>query len=160
MRAHCGRLMVKPSLSGAHLHFPSEKLAVRVYYPIDIRALEQEYHAMNGTKDIISIIQEPMSDKDDLDGLVAFSKMFALSLVLFVLPDTHFNEQLGRVDSFTFRAQRLLETTNTRVLPVTSTQMAIDRYVRLGAKSKECTVCTPSVFSLTTSSFFCHVFVL
>ncbi|MGK3742273.1 MAG: hypothetical protein ACI90V_009128, partial [Bacillariaceae sp.] len=128
LRSYCQKVIVKGKpLSGAHLLFTSERMAVRAYYPCDLIELEQQEQqerkgAENDSKKDDEKEEEDDDDddkyKDNFDGLLSFLKSFQLALVLFVLPppSTKNNnnnnnisvmQQLDDVTSYFHRAQRL-----------------------------------------------------
>eukprot|EP00536_Pseudo-nitzschia_multiseries_P009358 jgi/Psemu1/288403/fgenesh1_pg.258_\ len=133
LRPYCKRLIVKGKpLSGAHLLFAAERIAVRVYYPCDLRELkekEENRQKQNQRESEPSALQNQNEketasgndegrDKDNFDGLAVFFSSFQLALVLFVLPpannqenyndhDATISEQLNDLNSHFHRAQRL-----------------------------------------------------
>lgn len=109
---HCQRLIVKyKPLSGAHLLFPKERLAVRVYYQGDLAAFQQppqqSQHA--GTQGAEADAREVPISNDDFDNLVAFLKAFETAVVLFVLNPEQQMQQLDDFASPLHRAQRLVQ---------------------------------------------------
>jgi hypothetical protein len=126
LRSYCQKVIVKGKpLSGAHLLFTSERMAVRAYYPCDLIELEQQQQQQqerkvtgNDSKQYDEKQEEDDDDdKDNFDGLLSFLKSFQLALVLFVLPPSTSNnnnnnnisvmQQLDDVTSHFHRAQRL-----------------------------------------------------
>ena len=128
LRQHCQKLRVHKKLSGAHILIPGEStLAIRAYYPIDLKRLETESYDKNKVLQRIHC----EADEPDVDGLQAFQKSFAMTVIFFVLSDdAELQRQLDNASSFLRRAQRLLERTGdqdktTRVLVVQDTQQAV-----------------------------------
>lgn len=136
MRQHCQKLSVHEKLSGAHFVFPGESsLAVRAYYPADLQRLENAssvanadvYNQRKDKAKLLEIVHE--GNEADIDGVATFASHFRLALVLFVLPKDVQQAQLNRIDSFTNRSMRLLESQSTstaiRVMIVSDTHQAI-----------------------------------
>jgi hypothetical protein len=91
---------VVSSLSGdAHFLFPRKEtsLAVRVYYPSDVKRLES------------------LASPEQLDTLESFRDTFLHAVVMFILPDPQLMmEYLSKSDSFVQKSQRIMNDGETR----------------------------------------------
>jgi hypothetical protein len=89
-------------LSGAHLKFTRENIAVRAYYPCDIHESSTKEGGGGGGED-------DDVDDDNFDDLETFLK-FQLAIVLFILPSGSpiYHQQLDDTKSYFHRAQRLV----------------------------------------------------
>jgi len=129
LRQHCQKLRVLEKLSGAHILIPGEStIAIRAYYPFDLQRLEG-----SGSYDKDKVLQRIHCEEGepDVDGLQAFQKNFAVTVIFFVLSDdAKLKHELDNPNSFLRRTQRLLERVGdqdktTRILIVQDTQQAI-----------------------------------
>lgn len=103
LRSHCQRLRVVQNLSGAHLMINAEQsIAVRAYFSYDLDALSKETGETTTTH--CDDIQT-----NDFDGLSSFLK-FKVSIILFILPVEEQRRQLGDLNSFFHRSQRIVAT--------------------------------------------------
>ena len=93
-------MIEKGGLSGAHLKFTKENIAVRAYYPCDIQELLLSSSSTNN---------DSGDDDDDFDDIETFLK-FQFALVLFILPNKSeiYQQQLDDTTSYFHRAQRLV----------------------------------------------------
>jgi hypothetical protein len=131
LRPHCQRQRVIEKLNGAHIVIPGQgetTLALRAYYPIDLKQQLQEKATSNSTPNptavphhqIVQHIHQQQQKQnqpqaDDLDnaelnGLRLFQRSFAVTIVFFVLPQDwpERQEQYDDIGSFMHRATSLL----------------------------------------------------
>lgn len=114
LRTRCQKLRVVEKLNGAHFHFPQANLAVRVYYPDDVKRFDAmlEQGQPSSGDDIQKLLSkwhgsEGPEDGDDLDGLHAFRNHFKFTAVICVLPQGNM-VYLDRPDSFIHRVQQIM----------------------------------------------------
>lgn len=152
MRRHCQRLKVvdKP-LNGAHIVVPPASsgevtLAVRAYYAKDIPPHLPEASSLFASDDDNDFDDDGGDSDADLDELVHFQNAFALTIVLFILPEEEHDNHYENIGSFFNRATLRLAMTNTlnpssaaqmqngnnhttRVMMVPSTESAVETLV-------------------------------
>jgi len=94
--------------------FPTESIAVRVYYPNDVEKWEKHLRKKQPStaKDIEKLLEawhggNGADELEDVDGVVAFRKSFQFSVVIFVLPQGSV-AYLSRPDSFVHRVQNAM----------------------------------------------------
>lgn len=114
LRGCCQRMKIVENLDGAHFLLQEVKLAIRVYYPEDVKRFDELLRQSQASKveEIHQLIENVHSgnvaNNQDLDGLDAFRNHFKSTVVICVLPQAGSNDQFANSGSFVNRVQQIM----------------------------------------------------